>query len=100
MPHKVQSLLLNTMAAAVLAGVIVNIFVAQKNRELALENGKQQQFVQSTAPLDALNKEIVKAMVELSIKNQDEQLRALLSANGITFNFTPAAGAIDTKVKK
>ncbi len=100
MSEKAQSLLLHAIAWLVLALVVANIVLSQKNRALALENGRQQQFVQSTVPLDALNKEIVKALVELSLKNQDEQLRSLLASNGITFNFTPAASPSAPVVKK
>ncbi len=91
MSNKVQSLLPRVFAWAVLALVIVNIVIVQTNRGLATENAAKQQFIQSTISLDALNKEIVNALVELSVKKQDEQLRSLLASNGITFNLNAPA---------
>ena len=91
MSGKAQSLMLHVLAWAVLALVVTNIVLAQKNRAMTQENARQQKFVQGTVPLDALNKEIVKALAELSVKNQDEQLRTLLASNGITFNLNPPA---------
>jgi hypothetical protein len=32
-----------------------------------------------------LNRELIRALAELAARNNDEQLRSLLSANGITF---------------
>ena len=100
MSGKAQSLLLHVVAWAVLALVVTNIVLAQKNRALAQDYARQQQFVQATVPLDALNKEIVKALVELSAKNQDEQLRSLLASNGITYNFNPAPASSSASVVK
>ena len=90
-PVKARSLLLHVIAWTVLALVVANIVLAQMNRGQAQENGRQQQFIQGTVGLDGLNKEIVKALVELAIKNQDGQVRALLASNGITYNVNAAA---------
>ena len=100
MSGKAKSTLLQAIAWLVLAIVISNMVLSQRNRALALDNARQQQFVQSTVPLDALNKELIKALVELALKNQDEQLRNLLASNGITYNFNPATGAAVPAAKK
>jgi len=91
MSSRTQSLLLHLIAWTVLALVMANIVLVQTNRGLARENVEKQQFIQGTVTLEALNKEIVNALVELSVKKQDDQLRALLAANGITFNVNPPA---------
>ena len=91
MSSRTQSLLLNLIAWTVLALVVANIVLVQTNRGLAQENVEKQQFIQGTVTLEGLSKEIVNALVELSVKKQDDQLRSLLAANGITFNVNPPA---------
>jgi len=100
MSSRMQSLLLHIIAWTVLALVIANIVLVQTNRGLARENVEKQQFIQGTVTLEALNKEIVNALVELSVKKQDDQLRALLAANGITFNVNPPANPAPQAVRK
>lgn len=91
MSSRTQSLLLHLIVWTVLALVMANIVLVQTNRGLARENVEKQQFIQGTVALEGLSKEIVNALVELSVKKQDDQLRALLAANGITFNVNPPA---------
>jgi len=94
MSSRTQVLLLRVIAWSVLALVMANIVLAQTNRGLALKNVAKQQFIQGTVTLEGINKEIVNALVELSVKKQDDQLRSLLATNGITFNVNPPADPV------
>jgi hypothetical protein len=50
---------------------------------------QRQQFVQQTVPLEGLYRDIVKALAELALKNNDRQVLDMLAGQGI--NVTPNA---------
>ena len=76
---------LTALAAGALALAILNVSLFQSNRTLQTDLALKQQFVQQSAKLQGLNNEIIRALAELSHRNQDAQVRALLSDNGVTF---------------
>ena len=69
--------------------VVANMAMFLSNRSAQAEVNARAQFIQQTVQLDGLYREIVKALADLSVKNQDKDLRALLAAHGITVNVPP-----------
>lgn len=72
----------------ILGVVIANVGVDQFLRGVQMEVSQRQKFVQDTVPLEALNREIVQALAQLSSKNNDEEIRKLLADKGISFSVT------------
>ena len=77
-------------AAVVVALVLVNMVLFEMNRSLQSEINTRQQFIQQSVQLEALNREIVSAIANLSVKNRDDALKTVLTQHGITFTATPA----------
>jgi hypothetical protein len=75
--------------------VLTNIGMILANRSVQSEIQGRASFMQQTAQLEVLYREIVKALADLSVKNQDGDLRSLLAAHGITVtvNNQPAPAA-------
>jgi hypothetical protein len=80
-------------AALVVALVLVNIVLVEMNRSLQADVNGRQQFIQQSVQLEALNREIVSAIANLSVRNQDDALKTVLSQHGITFTPSPAGTA-------
>ena len=81
---KWQFWLLTTLGFVSLLLVIANIVLANGNLLRQSEINQRQQFVQQSLQLETLYKEIVRALGELATKNNDEQVKALLSSQGLT----------------
>ena len=73
--------------------VIVNIMLFMQNRSLQLEVNNRQQFISQSVPLEQLNKDIITALANLSVKNNDEDLKQLLATHGITVSVTQSTAA-------
>jgi hypothetical protein len=85
-------LTLLAMIAAVL--VVVNMFLFVANQRLNREVAERQQFIVQSAQIQGIAKEIVTALANLAVKNNDEQLKQLLASHGITYS-VPSSGAAD-----
>jgi hypothetical protein len=88
-----EFLILTVVASLFLLVTIVNVGVSRSIRAAQTQFAEQQQFIAQTAPLETLNRELIRALAELSARNKDEALRNLLAANGVTFSFDPAPAA-------
>ena len=78
--------------AAVL--VVTNMVMLVSNRTAQGEGQGRAQYIQQTQQIEVLYREMVKALADLSVKNQDTQLRDLLAAHGISVTANaPAQGA-------
>lgn len=93
MLNRWQYALLVVLAAAILALVVVNAFLADRNRRLQAEVASRGQFIQQTQQLQGLYQQIVRSLAELSARQNDEQLKDLLASHGITFTVKPPAEA-------
>ena len=94
-PRRWQFWILTGVAGATLVVVVVNLILFLGNRTIQIEGNNRQQFINQSIQLERLNREIVTALANLSVRDKDEQLRELLAAHGIVFtvNPPPAAGA-------
>jgi ABC-type transport system involved in cytochrome bd biosynthesis fused ATPase/permease subunit len=75
---------LTAVGALTLVLVIVNAVLFLGNRSSQLEVNNRQQYVQQSVQLEGLYREIVKALADLSVKNNDKQIRDMLASQGIT----------------
>jgi hypothetical protein len=83
------------VGASVLVALFVgaNIALVQVNRGIQAEVNARQQYIQQTVQLQTLNQEIIRALVELAVRNNDQDVKALLGSNGITFTVNAPAVA-------
>lgn len=86
-------LFLTLLSAGGLALVVINIILFDGNRVLQAENAERQRYINDTVRLNQLNAQLIKVAAETAATQGDEQLRALLAENGITFEVTPAPAA-------
>jgi type VI protein secretion system component VasK len=81
-----------TLAAAVaLALTVVNMVLFDGNRTLQAEISTRAQYIQQTVQIEAVNRELINALANLSVRNKDEALRTVLSQHGITVNVSGSA---------
>ena len=88
-----QHLILTVISVAVAALVLVNILLFKGNQTLNAEVGQRGQYIQQSVQLEALYQQLIKALAELAVKNNDGQLRELLNNQGITITQNPSAAA-------
>jgi len=86
-----QHRLLVALGFLALLLVVGNAFLFMQNRGAQEEINARQQYLQQTVGLESLYRDIVKALAELGVKNNDPQLLQLLASQGINVSVTPAA---------
>jgi hypothetical protein len=80
-----------TIAAALnIVLVLVNILLNLGNQSLRVEVSERQQFITQSFQLEGLHREIVTALANIAVKNNDEQLKSLLASQGISLSGAPA----------
>ena len=85
--------ILTLPALAIAALVGVNIYLYGVIRTAQAEVTSRAQYIQQTGQLEPLYREVVKALADLSIRNGDQELRAMLASQGITLPPNPAPPA-------
>jgi hypothetical protein len=96
MTRTLQRRILLGLAIPFAAMVALNLSLVAMNRSTQAEIGERAQFIQQSVALERLNQEIIRALAELAVRNQDKDVTALLNANGVTFSAsgpTPQAPA-------
>ena len=88
------------LLVALTAGYSMMLF--SQNRKAQTELGQRAQYVQQSIQLEGLYREMVKALADLSIRNQDKALTDLLATQGITVsaNADQAGTAAPADAKK
>ena len=71
---------------------MVNITLFTVNRSAQAEVTARAQYLQQTAELQGLYRQIAQALGELAVRNKDGQLRDLLANEGLTINAPAAPG--------
>ena len=99
MLSKLQFNVLTALAAIALLLVIVNGVLFTTNRSEQAAVGQRQQYVQQTVALENLYREIVKALADLGVKNNDRAILDLLGAQGISVTVNNPSAA-DAPVRK
>ena len=65
--------------------VVINIFVFLGNRSIQTEVNQRQQFINETIRLNQLNNQMIQSLVSQAAQSDDQQIRNMLAANGVTF---------------
>lgn len=86
---------LSVIGALCVVFVIANMVLFSGNRALQSEVDQRNQYIEQSLQLQGLYQQIVRAVADLSVRNHDEQLRAVLAKQGIqvTSSAQPPAGA-------
>ena len=79
-----RALVLTLAAALGLTLALVNMALFEANRVLQLEVNARAQYIQQTVQLEGLNREIVGAIAQLAVRDNDDALRTMLTQHGIT----------------
>jgi len=95
MLRKTEFWTLTLLAAVGLLLALGNMIMFTQNRQAQADVQGRAQYIQQSTQLETLYREMVKALADLSVRNNDGQLRDLLTKQGITVNPTtpPAAPA-------
>ena len=89
-----QYTVLNAIGALALLLVLFNAVLFTKNRDLQQQVNARQQYLQQTTALEGLYRDIVKALAELAVSNNDTQLLEMLASQGLNVSVnapTPAS---------
>jgi hypothetical protein len=88
-----QFWLLTAISATAALLVAVNAVLVRGNLATQADISARAQYIQQSLQLEGLYRDIVRALAELSARSNDNDLRALLQAHGITFTLNPPAPA-------
>jgi glucose uptake protein GlcU len=88
-----QYSLLSALGALALLLVLVNAVLFTQHRDAQQQVNARQQYLQQTTALEGLYRDIVKALAELAIKNNDSQLLQMLASQGINVSVNAPAPA-------
>ena len=95
-----QYFTLVALGAVALILVLANVALFSNNREQQAQINQRQVFLQQTASLEALYREMVKALADLAVRNSDRPVLEALSAQGINVTMNqPAPTAVATPKK-
>ncbi len=100
-----QYTVLNAIGALALLLVLFNAVLFTKNRDLQQQVNARQQYLQQTTALEGLYRDIVKALAELAVSNNDTQLLEMLASKGLNVSVnaptpTPAPASPPAAVKR
>jgi hypothetical protein len=88
-----QYTVLNAIGALALLLVLFNAVLFTKNRDLQQQVNARQQYLQQTTALEGLYRDIVKALAELAVSNNDTQLLEMLASQGLNVSVNAPAPA-------
>lgn len=72
------------LSALALLLLVSNVALVNSNRTLQMEVSQRQNIISNGVNLSQLNNSLVQALADLSIKNDDKDIRDLLAAQGIS----------------
>jgi len=83
---------LTALTAVGLVLVLINMALFGQNRQAQAEINQRAQYIQQGVQFEPLYREIIKALADLSVRNNDVELRNMLAKQGITVsaNANPA----------
>jgi predicted Zn-dependent protease len=82
-------------SALALVLIVVNISLSNANRALQADVSQRQATINGGQALSQLNQSLVQALAEASVKDNNTQLRDLLSTQGITLKNAAAKSSTD-----
>jgi hypothetical protein len=93
MLYRWQFNLLTGLGAIALLLVFANGLFFAQNREARIALSQRQQFIQQTVPLETLYQEILKALAEMAVRDNDREVLDLLAAQGVNVSVNSPAVA-------
>ena len=66
--------------------VAINMYFVTENQKLQRQVAERQQFITQSVQIQAIAREIVGALANLAAKNNDEQLKQMLTSHGVSFS--------------
>jgi hypothetical protein len=87
-----QFRLLTVLAALALVLAVTDIVMFNGNQAAQNEFSGRTQYIQRSLQLEPIYQGMIRTLAELSAKNNDEQIRSLLSSQGINFTVNPSKG--------
>ena len=91
---------LTTLALLAAIFMVANGLLFMTVRAVQLEVSARQEYIQQSVQLEPLYREIVKALADLSVRNQDEGLKELLSGQGISVTVNAPSVPPDPSLRK
>lgn len=88
-----QFWILTALAVVQAALIASNMYGFSDNRKRQAEINQRAQYIQESARLEQLSREIALALAQLGVRNQDTQIQSMLGSLGITINVGEAAAA-------
>ena len=89
MLYKSQFWILTILALLAAVFSIANMILYQTNRWTQIEVSGRQQYIQQSIQLQVLYNEMVRALADLTMRNQDAELASLLKSQGIGVSASP-----------
>jgi len=87
------SIVVTIGGALCLVLVVASVILSEINRGIQEQVVANQQFLQQTAQLDSVRRELINGMANVAVRTGDEQLRAVLAEHGITVNAPSSSAA-------
>ncbi len=88
------------LGALALLLLVTNVCMINGNRAMQDELGQRQAAISNSSSLSQLNQGLVQALAQAAVDAHDQEIRELLTAQGITIKNQKAAAAADEKSKK
>ena len=93
--NRLQFGIVTATSGLALLAMAASLTLTTMNRSLQQDIGLRQQYVQQSAQLESLYRDIVRSLAELAARNNDQDVRAMLAQHGITYTANaPAAPAL------
>ena len=84
-----QLWLLTAASLAAFILVVANMFLYWGNYELRQELAKRQQYINESLRVGQVNNALIQNLVAAAARTNDEDIRAMLEANGVTYRLSP-----------
>jgi len=93
MLKKNQYWILTVLAALGALLAVVNMAMYGQNRKIQAELNARAQYIQQGAQVEQLYRDLVKVIADLSVRNNDAELREILTKQGIPVSANPPAAS-------
>lgn len=90
---RLQYWIVNALGLASLVLLAANVWLSTSIQSGQADLALRQQYVQQSVQLEGLYREIIRALAELSARNDDADVRAMLAKHGITYSVNEPAPA-------
>ena len=82
---------LSAVSVACIMLVVINISLSQGNHDLSTKVANRQAFIAQSVKLDKVNKQLINAIAQFAVRDNDSALERILTDHDITINRSNAA---------